>query len=255
MQNQREAVAAYLARIGYEGPVTATPQVLRAVHYAHIHAVPYENLDIIRGIPVSLEIPALFDKIVTRRRGGYCFELNALLAWLLRAMGFEVTDYFARFLRGETALPKRRHHVLRVETAEGPFLCDVGVGTGVSRVPLHFAEDEPQTFEGETYRLARHADHGWQVEEHYKGEWRAVYCFTEEKQYPVDYVAIHYFCQHAPESVFNKDAMVSLRTATGRNTVAGDEFRVFSGDDVRVWTPGSDAERAEALKTCFGIVL
>ena len=107
-------VEAYLERIGYRGGREPNAENLAALVAAHRFTVPYETLDLWRGRHVTLAEEALFDKIVTRRRGGYCFELNELYGYLLRALGFHVRDCFARFLAGETELPMRRHHVLLV---------------------------------------------------------------------------------------------------------------------------------------------
>ena len=74
----------YLARISYSGPLAPTLENLRAIHYAHLLAVPFENLDIHRGMPIALDQEYLYDKIVLRRRGGFCYELNSLFAALLR---------------------------------------------------------------------------------------------------------------------------------------------------------------------------
>ena len=88
----------YLSRINYSGDRSTSHDTLRALHLAHVLAVPFENLDGYRGVPVSLEPADLFAKIVTARRGGYCFELNGLFSLLLEAMGFEVTRLIARVL-------------------------------------------------------------------------------------------------------------------------------------------------------------
>lgn len=82
-----QEIRAYLSRIGFHGPLDGSANTLAALQEAHVHSVPYENLDILRGIPLSLEIPDLFRKIVKNRRGGYCFELNGLFAWLLECLG------------------------------------------------------------------------------------------------------------------------------------------------------------------------
>ena len=93
-------------RIGYEGHLDNSYKTLAAIQEAHLKAVPYENLDIRYGIPLSLVIPDLYHKIVIKRRGGYCFELNALFRWLLLELGFPVTNYMARFLRDEAGNAK-----------------------------------------------------------------------------------------------------------------------------------------------------
>lgn len=84
-------IGAYLERIGYTGECTITLQTLTAIHEAHLRAIPYENLDIHLGRTLSLDIEAIYDKIVTRRRGGWCYEMNGLLSWALRELGFAVT--------------------------------------------------------------------------------------------------------------------------------------------------------------------
>ena len=114
-------VKKYFDRIGLAlpDPVVPDSELLRKLHFAHCTTVPYENLDMIRGIPTSLEEGALFRKIVEEGRGGLCFELNGSFGYLLRALGYKVTDYAARYLRGETALPMRRHRVMKVEATDG----------------------------------------------------------------------------------------------------------------------------------------
>ncbi|SFJ15657.1 N-hydroxyarylamine O-acetyltransferase [Paenibacillus sp. UNC496MF] len=247
-------VEAYLKRIRYEGPLDGSAEALAGLQRAHLMAVPYENLDILNGVPLSLDPEALWDKIVRRRRGGYCFELNALFGWLLRELGYPVTDYVARFWRDETALPpKRRHHVLKVE-AEGAFyLCDVGVGGAVPRRPLLLQDGLEQEQGAECYRLDRDASFGWFLSERKRGEWGRVYSFTEEPQLKDDYAFASFWCQHAPESPFRAGALLAICTPEGRNTGAGEEIRLFRGGEVTVLTPPTKAEYAAALKTYFGI--
>lgn len=249
-------VTAYLDRIGFKGTVDDSAETLAQLQYAHLYTVPYENLDIINGIPLSLDIKDLYDKIVVRRRGGYCFELNALFGWLLEQLGFKVTNYFARFWRDEENLPpKRRHHVLEVE-AEGKFyLCDVGVGGSVPGRPVLMTELLEQQQGDECYRMNRDPFFGWELLEKKRGEWRVIYSFTDEPQLPRDFVMASYWCEHAPDSIFKKGPMVFIRTNGGRNTIDGGEFRVFSGKDVHTFTPGTREEKDEALRTYFGIVI
>ncbi|TBL78606.1 arylamine N-acetyltransferase family protein [Paenibacillus thalictri] len=249
-------VRAYLQRIGYEGPLDGSAEALAELQERHLHTVPYENFDILRRIPLSLEVTALYDKIVTRRRGGYCFELNALFGWLLRELGYPVTDLFARFWRDEpNPPPKRRHHVLKVEAAGNFYLCDVGVGGIVPRRPIQMTEKLEHRQGDECYRLETDAYYGWMLCELKRGEWCKLYSFTEEPQLPKDYVMASYWCENAPESIFTQAAMVAVRTLDGRNSVAGKEFRIFTPAGVNAFTPQTDEEYKEALRTYFGIVL
>ncbi|BBH18932.1 N-hydroxyarylamine O-acetyltransferase [Paenibacillus baekrokdamisoli] len=247
-------IEAYLKRIGFEGKLDGSAAALAALQERHLHAIPYENLDIYHGIPLSLEIEALYEKIVLRRRGGYCFELNALFGWLLRELGYEVTDYVARFWRDETNTPpKRRHHVLKVQAGEKVFLCDVGVGGIVPRRPIEMAALLEQPQGDECYRLERDASFGWFLCERKKGQWTRIYSFTEEPQLAKDYTMASFWCEHAPDSIFKQDIMLAIRTQEGRNTAAGREFRIFTSEGVRSFVPETTEAYNEALYTYFGI--
>src|SRR5918995_2554428 len=111
-------VDAYLERIDYRGPLAPTAETLRRLHVAHLLAVPFENLSIHAGEPVVLDDEALFEKIVARRRGGFCYELNGLFAWLLRALGFRVTMLSARVVNRGVVGPEYDHLTLQVDLAE-----------------------------------------------------------------------------------------------------------------------------------------
>ena len=247
-------VMTYLARIGISAIPAPTANDLARLQKAHLFSVPYENLDILAGKPILLETEALYEKIVLRHRGGYCFELNELFGQLLRALGYGVQDCFGRFLRGEKELPKRRHHVLIVtvpKTGER-FLCDVGVGSGSPTLPMRLMVGETLRDGADTYRIRRDDFLGWVLEEPCEDGWRDVYSFTEEPQLPVDFLTTSYFCEHSPLSPFNKAPMVSLRTDFGRVTRDGDEFRRFTGDGVTVLTPPPQ-ERDQLMAEWFGL--
>ncbi|KRG14844.1 acetyltransferase [Virgibacillus soli] len=254
--HENSDVNAYLERIGFKGAFDNSAQTLAELQHCHLHTVPYENLDILQKVPLSLEIPDLYEKIVVRQRGGYCFELNALFSWLLRQLGFSVTDYFARFWRDEPNLPpKRRHHVLKVEAEGKSYLCDVGVGGIVPRRPIEMVEGLIQTQGDEVYKLEKVPEFGWMLYEKKKEQWREIFSFTEEPQLARDYIMASFWCEHAPESIFTKEAMIAIRTKEGRNSVSGQEFRIFTDDQVHAFTPASYEEYKQALQKYFGIVL
>ncbi|GAB3999308.1 hypothetical protein GCM10029992_27700 [Glycomyces albus] len=129
---------AYLERIGLRTPRRPSLRTLTALHRAHIEAIPYESLDIHLGMPIRLERDALFDKLVTRRRGGFCYEQNGVLAHALEALGFEVVR-----LRGAVDRSARgdgewfNHMPLLVRLRQGDFLADAGLGVGFNEpLPL-----------------------------------------------------------------------------------------------------------------------
>ena len=160
-----EQIRNTLIRIGVTAD-TLTPDrdLLFSIQYQFTQTVPYENIDILMGIPLSLEEADLYDKIVTRHRGGYCFEINGFLGMLLRALGYEVTEYMARYLRGETTIPMRRHRVLIVTCGDGEkFVCDAGIGQSAFRYPLPFIEGNEDAQCGEVYRIDREDFYGWVI--------------------------------------------------------------------------------------------
>ena len=229
-------VKAYFDRIGFPMPENLAPtsELLRQLQFAHCTAVPYENLDMMRGVPTSLEPEALYEKIVVNRRGGLCFELNGSFGNLLRELGYGVTDLAARYLRGEQTIPMRRHRVQKVQALDGAWLCEVGIGEICPREPVRLLEGVVQEQLGEAYRLEKDTFLGWVLSDYHKGAWRRFYSFTEEPQLLVDYIAPNFYCEQHPDSPFNKDEMFSLKTPQGRITLDGHIFKEFSGDVVTV---------------------
>ena len=133
---------AYLARMGYTGPREPTPETLRRLHRAHVLAVPFENLDIHLGHPIVLAIPSLYEKIVRRRRGGFCCELNGLFGWLLGQLGFTVVILSARVFRDGQPGSEFDHLILRVELEED-LIADVGFGDSfLEPLRLHAVRSE-----------------------------------------------------------------------------------------------------------------
>jgi len=253
----REQIANTLSRLGLAMPeqLRPTKELLFSIQYQFTQTVPYENIDILRGIPLSLEEGDLYDKIVVRHRGGYCFEINGFLGMLLRSIGFEVIDYMARYLRGETTIPMRRHRVLIVTCDDGAkYICDAGIGQSAFRYPLPFIEGNEDHQCGEIYRLDRDDFYGWIISDWHHGAWRRFYGFTEEPQLNIDYVMPSFWCEKHPDSPFTSAYMLSIKTPDGRKTLDGNVFRVFAGDVVTEQTL-SDAEIPEVLDTVFGIRL
>ncbi|HXC54014.1 MAG TPA: arylamine N-acetyltransferase [Rhizomicrobium sp.] len=159
---------AYLARIGLNDRPPATLEGLRTLHRAHLTAIPYENFDVQLGRPVAIELPAIYDKIVLRRRGGWCYEMNGMLGWALGELGFRVrraTGAVMREALGEVCTGN--HLVLRVELPEGLYLADVGFGDG----PLDPIQLEEGDFNsnGFTYGLSRIDGDWWRLRHHEHG--------------------------------------------------------------------------------------
>ena len=249
-------VQKYFERIGLSSEPTPSPEFLAALQLAHVTTVPYENLDIILGEPLDLSADAVYRKVVENHRGGYCFELNALLAALLRELGFSVRDYLGRFLKGESGIPLRRHRIIGVAFDGVECILDVGLGQSGPRIPLVLAEGLVQEQFGESYRFERDAELGWILLQQRGEEWNRLYSFTTEHQYEVDFVEPSFYCERHPDSPFNKKEIVAIKTIDGRKTVDGRTFKVFSGENLlSIEENMSDERLFEVLNTEFGIVI
>jgi N-hydroxyarylamine O-acetyltransferase len=215
--------------------------------------VPYENLDIIRNIPLSLNKDALFDKIVNRRRGGLCFELNTIFDELLKTLGYETESYFPRFWRGETGIPIPRHRVIAVKLDGERYLVDVGIGSAAPRVPILLREGITEAY-GESYKLMRDPVFGWMLYELKHGEWQKYFSFTEECYFDDDFMPTLFWCEKHSLSKFNKALMVSLKKPDGRISVDGNTFKVFVGQElIRIDEGLSNSEIARILRERFGM--
>lgn len=246
-------VQAYLSRIGVGEVPCANDEMLGILQYAHLQTVPYENLDILAGKPISLELDDLFAKIVTEHRGGFCFELNRLFGELLRALGYKVTDYVARYWRGETTVPHRRHQVLRVKTCEGnEFLCDVGVGAVIPLWPVPYVVGEICDQQGVEYALREDPTFGKVLTERYEDGWRDVYSFNEDVQLPCDYVYPCFWCEHAPTSPFRAGYMLAIRKGNVRHTFDGPVYKIFAENTVTAMEL-SEIERNAIFSEVFGL--
>jgi N-hydroxyarylamine O-acetyltransferase len=204
----------YLARIGYDGPRRASRDTLRALHEAHVSAVPFENLDILLGRAISLELAALQLKLVGGRRGGYCFEQNTLFRAVLEALGFAVTSLAAR-VRGGGVLRPRTHMLLRVDLDEGPWLADVGFGGDGPVHPVPLVPDDPVDAPG--YGLRREEDL-WVLTGDSTGERMDLYAFTLEPHFPVDFEMANHYTSTWPRSPFVQ-TLTAQRSWPGRRAI------------------------------------
>ena len=180
---------AYLARIGYGGPVRPDLATLTALHVAHVAAIPFESLDPLTGRPVKLDLASLQAKMVQGRRGGYCFEQNHLFRAALEEIGFSVTGLGGRVVWMSppgAPLGARGHMLLKVDIAGRPYLADVGFGAHLLDAPLRLEEGPEQATPAATYRLQREGDLiALAVRQ---GEaWRRAYVFDLIPQLPSDY--------------------------------------------------------------------
>ena len=205
------SVEDYLDRIGLAG--RADPG-LAEVHRAHATAIAFENFDAFSGTPVSLDLADLEDKIVARRRGGYCFEHNLLLASALESLGGrDIEPMLARVRLGPEGSPSPLNHLLlRVTDRDGTtWLADVGFGGGGLLDPLPFGTGTESEQSGWRYRLVED-DPELVLQVFQDGAWSDMYGFVPEPAPYVDIVVNNWYTATHPESPFVTGIMAGLRT-------------------------------------------
>jgi N-hydroxyarylamine O-acetyltransferase len=199
----------YAARIEYTGDFSPTLDGLRALHLAHATHIPFENLDILLGRPILLDEESLWRKLVVGRRGGYCFEQNALFASMLEAAGFRVRRLAARVRLGASGVRPRTHMLLFAEAAGEQWLCDVGFGIDGLLHPIPFRPGDASKQFAWTYRVVQEGA-VFVLQSRRPEGWTDLYCFTLDEQYPLDYVVANHFTSTWPESIFRKQPVVQL---------------------------------------------
>jgi N-hydroxyarylamine O-acetyltransferase len=244
---------AYLKRIDYKGSLELSAEVLCGLHYAHLLAVPFENLDIHLGHPILLNEAQLFEKIVTQRRGGFCYELNGLFAALLRELGFKVDLLSARVCDDGDCGPEYDHLTLRVRL-EKDWLVDVGFGDSFLE-PLRLFETGEQVRSGAAYRV-EHGSSDWallRMDE--PGKWRCSYRFSLHPRRLSDFKVMCHYHQTSPKSSFTHKRLCTRATPEGRITLSDRRLIITTNDHRREKALVDEKEYLSALDNHFGIRL
>lgn len=248
-------LGAYLARIGLEGAVGPDLATLRAVHRGHVAAFPFENLEILLGRPVRLEIKALQDKMVAQARGGYCYEQNLLLAAALERIGFSFTGLGARIRMGTDKLRPVTHMALKVAADGGEWLCDVGFGGEGLLEPLPF-HDGARARQGDwTFGIEHRPDGTRVLRSLHPDGWFDLYAIGPEKRFPVDYAVMNHYISTHPHSPFVSRVVVQWTTEESRRNLVGSVFSVARADGSQEQREISAEELTELLAREFRIEL
>jgi len=248
-------VDAYLGRVGYDGELTPTAETLHRLHRAHVAAIPFENLDVVLGRGVSLDMEAMQDKLLRRGRGGYCYEHNLLFAALLERVGFAVSRLTARIRMGGDGPRASGHMLLRVEAEGSPWLADVGFGGQRLLEPIPLKDGATSRQGGWAYRLDREDAGAWALRVWRPDGWFDLYGFTLEPRYHGDYVVYNHYTSTSPNSPFVR-GVVAMRTGRRRRrTLIGRRFTTAYPDGSTERRELAGDEPIGVLSGTFGIVL
>ena len=251
-------IAVYLNRVQYSRPVSPDAQTLHGLQRAHLLHVPFENLDIGLKRPILLDEEALWDKIIIHGRGGFCYELNGLFAWLLKEIGFDVTHLNARVYNREGNLGIDFDHLallVRVPGQAGGWLADVGFGDSFNE-PLRLERTEIQEQGLRAYRLEETQSGYITWQRNYDGSWEQQYYFDlQPHKFPEEYEAACLYHQTSPKSSFTHGSIISRATPDGRVSLEdGGLIVTKNGQRTNHSIEGSE-EYYAFLKLYFGIEL
>jgi N-hydroxyarylamine O-acetyltransferase len=218
---------AYFERIGYTGSRSVTADTLAAIHEHHPRAIPFENLNPFLGWPVRLDVRSLEQKLVSDRRGGYCYEHNILLSDVLRQLGFQVRWLAARVLWNVPAgtVRPRSHMLLLVDLDGRQHIADVGFGGLTLTAPLLLQGDIEQGTPHERFRLMA-AGGGFVMEAEVGGRWQPLYAFDLQDQVLADYELVNWYLCHHPSSHFVTGLVAARADRQCRYALRGNEFAV-----------------------------
>jgi N-hydroxyarylamine O-acetyltransferase len=242
----------YCQRIGLKSLPSGTPDGFAVLQHAQRQSIPFENLDICLGREICIDSGAVFAKLVTARRGGYCFEQNMLLAEALAAMNVPNRPVLARVWLGATETPPFTHLALLAEAGGENWLMDAGFGGGYCP-PLRLNDGaRAATSDGSDYRLTKVDAFGWVLDQMIDGAFVRQYSFTLAEVFPADIQLANFWTSTHPASRFKLNLIVNKITEAGRVSLLNGAF-TRTGQHGQSVSVTSSAQLAGILEQEFGL--
>lgn len=241
----------YVARIGFAGRGEPGLDTLRGIVAAHNRSIPFENLDPLTGVPVvDLSAKALADKLIHRQRGGYCYEHNGLLGYVLEELGCEVQRLAGRvvWMHDDDSLPAQTHQVLAVTfpDGDGPFLVDVGFGGQTLTSPIRLQSGPVQQTRHEPYRLLEHPE-GFELQVQIRGAWQPLYLLNPDPRPQIDLEVGSWYVSTYPRSGFVVGLTAAIVTDDARWNLRGRHLAVHRAG-------GTEKTRLETADEVLGVL-
>lgn len=251
-------IPTYLARLNYTNSVKPDAETLHGLQLAHLRTIPFENLDIGLKQPIQLSEEALWDKIILRKRGGFCYELNGLFGWFLKQIGFDVTYLNARVFTREGELGIDFDHLaLLVRIPQDPthWLADVGFGDSFNK-PLNLDLPDEQVQGLRSYGLERTTDGYITWQKNYDGSWERQYFFDPQPHnFPAEYETACLYHQTSPKSSFTRASIISRATPDGRVSLEAGRLIITTHGQRKERPIVNQEEYQMLLKDLFEVVL
>jgi N-hydroxyarylamine O-acetyltransferase len=248
-------LSAYFARIDWHQPAQVDIDTLRALHLQHNSAIPFENIDVVLPREIHLDDQNVTDKLITARRGGYCFEQNGLFERVLREIGFDVRSVLGRVvLSNPPQMPPRTHRLLLVELNGERWIADVGFGGQTLTAPIRLVAGEEQATPHGLYRLMNEGN-DWVLQFRHHDHWQSMYHFDLVTQYFNDYVMGNFWSAHWPQSHFRHHLLMCRHLADGgKLTLTNFHFTHWQGTHVVEQRMLADvSELYELMQERFGL--
>lgn len=255
MQSEyRVDLDAYFRRIGLVGEVAPDLATLRKLMFAQSTTIPFENVDVLLGRGIRIDLPSIEQKLIRDRRGGYCFEQNGLFSAVLEQIGFTITRLSARVRFRTTRVLPRTHMLLLVETEAGPQVADAGFGGWGMLEPIPLVADQDVQQGSWVVRLRREGE-GWVLMSPNCPVGTDQYIFTLEPQLPVDYELPNHYCATHPDSRFVQSLTAQLPSLTRRIFLINRELHFVEASETRIEPLQTDAAIVRALREHFGLMI
>lgn len=246
---------AYLQRIGVGNDAPAADaETLARLQLAQAQHIPFENMDPLTGKVPDLSQEALWQKLVVARRGGYCFEVNALFGVALSALGFSPAPIMARVRNGAPRGGARSHMAFIVPIDGATYLADCGFGGGAPLLPMRLDITDTQDILGEIYRIRRDPDTGEEVlERKTEDGWYGLYGFERAPAFQPDFEAANFVCARWEKAPFPNNLMMARVTESGRNTLFNRSLKIGIHGTTQTARVETRAAFTEAMTGLFGL--
>jgi N-hydroxyarylamine O-acetyltransferase len=244
----------YLKRINYAADVDVSITCLKTIHRAQFYTIPFENFDICLGKGINITPEAIFQKLVNKKRGGYCFELNGLLLMALKSFGFNARALLARVHTREKP-SGRGHQITLITLQDKQWIADVGFGSDTPRTPLPLEINQPISQNGQTLRLIKTKEFGYMLQNQKDNDWKDLYSFDLEYVHLGDIEYGNHFTSTHHSSFFTSSPVAALPLDNGKITSLDHTLKKTVNGRERDIELAEDQSYIDALQTHFGIEL
>ena len=248
-------ISAYLKRIGFDGDLTPSLELLATLQKTHLLHIPFENLDIHYDRPITLDFERIYEKVIHQRRGGFCYELNGLYYYLLKSLGYQVKRISARVYAAGLKLPHEYDHLAVIVTLDGKeYLTDVGYKE-FAFAPLKLELDISQKDERGHFRFDQHSEGYIRVSKVSNMETLPEYVFMNVHREFSEFTQMCHFQQYDEQSHFRKQKLISVPTESGRVTLTSTKLKITENGKAHESPIHDQEEFAARLKQYFGMVI